>query len=349
VTHARGRAWYDTAPVRAFALLTLLTLTSPTAAQTVLRMATPIPDGTVWAREIHGLAREIEDRSHGQVRLKVYYSGIAGDEMEVADRIERDQLDGAFSGGMLCIRLAPSMRVMRVLGLFQGRDELAYVLGRLKPVIDEEFRKSGFVNLGLVGVGPELIFSRKPIATLAELKTTRLWSWNADNTLGPELRRLGFATLPATLPQAARLYDEGQVDGFVAAPAAALAFQWSAQAHYLLPLRLASLDACTIISNRFFDPLPLETQQIIRTAAARAIAHLDDAVRAQDEELLSGLFARQGIHTTPVPPVLRAQFFDEARAARDKLGATMVAPALLDRVLSLLADYRAEHRAPGAD
>jgi hypothetical protein len=31
------------------------------------------------------------------------------------------------------------------------------------------------------------------------------------------------------------------------------------------------------------------------------------------------------------------------------MGAAMIPPALLDRVLSLLADYRAEHRAPGAD
>ena len=52
---ARGPPWYDTAPVRAFALLTLLTVDSPATAQTVLRMATPIADGTVWAREIHGL------------------------------------------------------------------------------------------------------------------------------------------------------------------------------------------------------------------------------------------------------------------------------------------------------
>ncbi len=335
--------------MRAFALLTLVTLTSPAAAQTVLRMATPIPDGTVWAREIHSLARDIEERTRGQVRLKVYFSGIAGDEVEVGERIARDQLDGAFSGGMLCMRLAPSMRVMRVLGLFQGREELGYVLGRLKQVIDDEFRKSGFVNLGLVGVGPELVFSRAPIETLPQLKAAKLWIWSSDNTLGPELSRLGFAMIPASLPAATRLYDEGHVDGFVAAPAAALAFQWSAQAHYLLPLRLASLDACAIISNRAFDPLPLEFQQVIRQASARAIAHLDDAVRAQDEELLNGLFARQGVHTTAVPPVLRAQFFDEARAARDKMGAATIPAPLLDRVLSLLADYRAEHRAPGAD
>ena len=37
---ARGPPWYDTAPVRAFALLTLLTVVSPATVQTVLRMAT---------------------------------------------------------------------------------------------------------------------------------------------------------------------------------------------------------------------------------------------------------------------------------------------------------------------
>ena len=40
------------------------------------------------------------------------------------------------------------MRVMRMVGLFQTRDESAYVAGRLKPLFDEDFRKQGFVNLG---------------------------------------------------------------------------------------------------------------------------------------------------------------------------------------------------------
>jgi TRAP-type C4-dicarboxylate transport system substrate-binding protein len=332
-------------PVRALPLIVLvLLLAVPRArAQTVIRMATPVPIGTSWWREIRQFQQDVEEATKGEVKLKVYFDGVAGDELAVGDRIKREQLDGAFSGGMLCMRLAPSMRVMRVLGLFQGQRELAYVLGRLKAQIDDEFRRAGFYNLGLVGVGPELIFSRKPVQTLAEAKKTKLWSWGVDDTLGPGLTSLGFATVPADVGDAGRLYDARKVDGFIAAPVAALAFQWSARAKYLLPLRLASLDACVIIANRAFDPLPEEHKLAIRRAAARAVTHCDDASRRQDEELLGGLFAKQGVTIVPPSTETRAQFFDESRRLRES-AKMPVSRALLDEVLSMLADYRAEHR-----
>jgi TRAP-type transport system periplasmic protein len=333
-------------PVRAFLAIVaaVLGLAAPAHAQTVIRMATPVPEGTAWWREIHTFQTTVEKETGGQVRLKIYFGGIAGDELQMGERIRKEQLDGAVSGGMLCMRAAPSMRVMRVLGLFLGRSELGYVLGRLKPVIDEEFRRAGFYNLGLVGVGPELIFTRKPIHTLAEAKATRLWVWGADDTLGPGLAAVGFSTVPASLEEAGRLYDEGKVDGFVAAPAAALAFQWSARSKYLLPLRLASLDACIIIANRAFDPLPQEYKSIIRNAAAHAISRSEEESRAQDDALLGGLFAKQGLTTIQPNADLRAQFYDEARTVREKMTSKLVSRELLDRVLTLLADYRAEHR-----
>src|SRR3954467_6995726 len=91
-----------------------LGLSSSTAAradEVTLRMGTMAPDGTAWARELNAFARDVDQRTHGQVRIKWYYGGITGDEPGMGERIRRGQLDGAASGGPLCESLAPSMRV----------------------------------------------------------------------------------------------------------------------------------------------------------------------------------------------------------------------------------------------
>jgi TRAP-type C4-dicarboxylate transport system substrate-binding protein len=305
-------------------------------------MATAAPDGSAWSREIRNFVRDVDQDTAGQVRIKVYFGGIAGDERQMGERIHREQLDGVFSGGILCQRMAPTMRLMRVAGLFQTRDELAFVFGRLHDQIDGELRRAGFANLGLFSVGPELVFSRQPIRTLDELRRARLWTWADDPTLEPSLRAVGLSVVPASLEAAARLYDDGHIDGFVAPPITALVFQWSTQARYLLPLPLAGLTGCVLLANRAFDALPTESQMVIRRAAAHGVAHLDALGRTQDEALLGGLFARQGLQVTAVPLALRQQYFEAAQAARAELGA-IVPPALLQRVLLLLADYRAEH------
>src|SRR5260370_35112001 len=92
------------------------------AEPTTLRIATIAPEGSAWARELRSFSRDVESRSDGAVRIKLYLGGIAGDEMEVLARIKRDQLDGTI-GSEICPRLAPSRKVARLVGTFQSPEE----------------------------------------------------------------------------------------------------------------------------------------------------------------------------------------------------------------------------------
>src|SRR6476620_405630 len=121
------------------ALLLLLLLAPPARAEVVLRMAAIAPDGSPWTRELKAFAREIESRTRGRVRIKWYWGAIAGDELQVLERIQRDQLDGE-AGAQFCDRLAPSLRVMRILGLIQSWDEALHVIARMRRTLDGEFR-----------------------------------------------------------------------------------------------------------------------------------------------------------------------------------------------------------------
>src|SRR3954468_20263190 len=102
----------------------------------VLRMATAAPDGTTWARELRAFTNDVEQATHGEVRVKLYFGGIAGNELETEARMKRGQLDAVASGGMLCQQLSRSFRIMRIPGLFAPHDEAAWVLQRLKPIFD---------------------------------------------------------------------------------------------------------------------------------------------------------------------------------------------------------------------
>jgi TRAP-type C4-dicarboxylate transport system substrate-binding protein len=277
------------------------------------------------------------------VAIKFYFGGIAGEEFELEDRIRRGQLDGAVSGGMLCNRLAPSMRVLRVLGLFQNRDESAYVIARLKPILDKEFAAAGFVNIGEAGIGEDIVFSRQPVRTLEELRSGSYYIWDSDTVMQRQLPGLGVKFVPGPLPSAAGLYSSGKVDGFLTIPGAALAFQWSTQARYYSDLHLSFLVGCMIVAHRAFDAIPAEARPGFWAAAAKLQARIEAVTRAQDDALLGGLFDKQGLKAVHVDQSVRAQFFDAARKARERLGAELVAPELVRRVTGMLADFRAEH------
>jgi TRAP-type C4-dicarboxylate transport system substrate-binding protein len=324
-------------------LLALTVCTSARAEPVTLRLATIAPQGTGWAREFSAWGRDIEAGTRGAVRIKIYFSAIGGDEFTVLERIKRDQLDGGI-GSESCTRLAPSLKVTRIFGLFQNRDESFFVLTRMAPLLDKEFLRAGYINLGEATLGPEMLFTREPIRDMAELRKTLLWIWDADDSLRQQSPALGLHVVATPLEGGARAYDEKSVDGFIAIPTAALAFQWSAQAHYLENLDVSYRNGCVFVASRAFDALPIDVQRYVRTATAKLRGRLDDLSRRQDDALVGGLFARQGMKTVPVSGRFRFEFFSQAREMRGRLGGELVTPKLLEEVLSWLADYRAEHQ-----
>jgi TRAP-type C4-dicarboxylate transport system substrate-binding protein len=327
-------------------VLTLLAIGTVAGAEPrfTIRMATVAPDNTFWAREFKAFARDVETFTHGEVNIKWYFGGIAGDEAEVRERIGRDQMDGMASGGMVCHQVAPMMRVLQIPGVFQNREEAAEIIHRLRPSIEEEAKHNGFVLTATTGLGPAVIFSRTPISSMAELKKTPLWLWNLDDVTVLMAREMGLHIVATPIAEARSAYDQGKLDGFLAIPAAALAFQWSAQARYITDLRIGFLMGCILITNRTFDRLPIDDQEYIRSQLAKMDLRFEEIGTRQDNLLLGGLLQKQGLKPLPVSETFRSGFFLAARAARERLGNKLVPAALLDRVLRMLADYRAEHR-----
>jgi TRAP-type C4-dicarboxylate transport system substrate-binding protein len=160
-------------------------------------------------------------------------------------------------------------------------------------------------------------------------------------------RAMGLTLTSADVLSAAHLYETKAIDGFIAAPAAALAFQWSTQVQYFTDLRVHNLTACVVVSNRVFDRLPREQQETVREAFARGDVRFEQLGRELDEQLIGKLFKRQGLVPVPVSERFRSQFFQAARDARDRLGEQLAPAPLLERVLRMLVDYRSEHEHEG--
>ena len=322
-------------------------LAAPAAAEPVtLRFATAAPDGTAWARLFRTMGRELEADSHGGIMTKWYFGGIAGNETQMLDRMKRGQLDAVLSGGMMCMTLSPSMRVLRLLGLFQSREEASYVLGRLRGTIDKEFAAAGFQNLGEASLGSDMMFTRAPVTSLAELKKTRLWFWDLDQPMRAQLQAMGVPAVATPVEEALRAFEDKRTDGYLAVPTAVLAFQWWAGTRYLSELRLGFLPGCMVVSHRAWDQLTIEERTQLTTVTAKTQARLEELSRSQDEALLNGLFQRQGVKKTPVTPAFASEFFEAARTARASLRDKLIPGDLIDRVTGWLADFRAEYARP---
>jgi TRAP-type C4-dicarboxylate transport system substrate-binding protein len=154
-------------------------------------------------------------------------------------------------------------------------------------------------------------------------------------------RPLGVHTVPLPVTEGYKAYEDKRTDGFVAIPAAALAFQWSAQTRYVTDLHMGFVSGCIVVSLRAFDQVPLETRDGFRAAAAKLQMRFEDLGRLQDEQLLhGGLFLKQGLKPMTPEEALRDGYRKAALELRGTM-ATQVAPrGQLDKVQQLLDEYR---------
>lgn len=312
----------------------------------VIRLATVAPEGSSWAHELAVFTRAVETRTNGAVKIKVYYGGKAGGELEVKKRIEKGQLDGAMSGGMMCMRVMPSMNVLRVTGVFQDRGETTHVARQLAPRFAKEAESNGYTLLGTAPIGASIIFSRVPVKTMDQLRKLRTWRWNLDDTAISLNRAMGFKIMPNDLSEAGPAFEQGKIDAVYAIPAAALVFQWYAQTSYIIDLPGDYLIGCIVVRMQAIDKLTESQREILRSESAAAAIRFDDLTRRQDAQLVgpNGVFVRHGNKFAPISAKLRAEFFEAARKAREKLDERVVSKELINEVLTMLADYRGEHQ-----
>lgn len=325
-------------------LVTVCASSSLRAEVVTLRMAAIAPDGTAWARELKALGRDVETSTQGSVRMKWYLGGIAGDEAAALSRVRRGQLDGE-AGALFCGSLSPTLAVTRVAGLVQSRDEALHLLNYLRPRIDEDFKKAGFVRLVIGDFGNDIMFLRDRVDSFGELKKRPLWIWDADAVLRRQMALMGLHMVPAPIEQLSPMYDSGQIDGMFVIPTAALAFQWTTRAKYFIDLRGSMLAACVVLSQKSYDQLDFAQQQALVAAAANLGIRFEALGKREDALLLGGMLEKQGVHKLAVSDGLRAAFIEAAATARGQLEDKLIPSSLIKEALDLLGTYRAHRRA----
>ena len=324
------------------ALVALASASALGAEPRELKLASITPDGTYWSRELRATSQAVEAGTDGAVRIKLYLGAVAGDETEMAARIAKGQLDGIGSAGVMCDMVSPTLRAISIPGLFTTRAEAIAVSQKLRATMDEEAQRAGYALLGVATLGQDVLFTKKPVRSLAELRALKLWRWDGDDTGIATARAMGLHVVPTPVHEAMAAMEAGRLDGFMAIPTAALAFQWSTRTRYLTSLRSGHLNGCILVANRAFDRLSIEHQQVVRAAVSKLAVRFEEISQREDEELVGGLFARQGLAVATPSPAFRADFFAAAGKARAALSDSVMPHAVVERVLKALSEVRAK-------
>ncbi len=325
-----------------FASALILTAANANSAETkILKFATLAPDGSSWMNTMDALNKELQDKTHGEVKFKFYPGGIAGDEKDVVKKVRIGQLQAAGFTGVGLGEIAPAVRILDAPWLFKSDAEVDYVYKAFAKPLNESIEKGGYVLLGWTELGPVYVFTKNPLREPEDMRQQKMWVWEGDPIAQAAYAALGVSPIPLSVVDVMSSLETGLVDGFYGPPMGVVALQWFKRAKYIYPVPMARSAGAVLLSKRSFDQLSPEQQKTLLEVSARYLHQLNQQSRAENNEALKSL-EKQGLVMTAKPSAETLKRLDDLgeKARRDLVGKLYDAQ-LLDQVEKALKEFRA--------
>lgn len=315
------------------------------AAATSIKFATLAPEGSAWMNVMKELDAELQEKTGGKLKFKMYPGGISGDEKDVVKKVRIGQLHAAGFTGVGLGEIAPEVRILDAPWLFRDDSEADYIYKNFDKELTGAIEKAGYVLLGWTELGRVYVFSKDPIDGPESMKKAKMWVWEGDPIAQAAYKALGVSPIPLSVVDVMSSLQSGLIDAVYGPPMGVVALQWFTKCRHIYSLPMADSAGAVLISKRFFDSLPADHRRILREASAKHLRRLTLISRQENEKALETL-QKQGLKLSakPTPEALK-RYQDLGRLARRELVGKLYSAQLLDQVEKALESLRDEKAA----
>lgn len=262
----------------------MLVLPGLSQARFLFKIASIAPEGSVWAKHFMNFAEEVEEKSKGEIRFKVYPGGVMGDDTAIYRKMQVGQLAG---GGFTMTGIGPVVSDFRVMGipfLFNSYDEVDYVRNGLLPMFEKRFAEKGLELIAMTEVGFVYSMSTRPLITLDDLASSKSWVPSDDPISATFLEQLGISPVPLAIPDVLTALQTGMVETVYNSLYGSIVLQWYTKADNISDTPFGYAYGAFLLNRKQFSRLPPELAAIIKDSAKKHFALLIDDTRKSNEE-----------------------------------------------------------------
>ncbi len=312
----------------------------PLEAQNVLiKMGTLAPEGTAWHDILLQMKEDWRKISGGKVTLRIYPSGVLGDEPTMIRRMRIKQLDGVAITGSGLSHIEPAVSSLMIPMMLDSYEELDYVRDRLAPRLEEMVEEKGFKILNWGDAGWVYFFTRKPASTLDDIRKMKLLISAGDPKTEELYEDLGFKVIPLAYTEVLTALQTGMVEAVQGPPLYAMVEQWFGLAKNMVDVKWTPLVAATVLRKDSWEKIPLELREPMLEAARVAGRRLLSEIRELNEEAIPAM-QKRGLNVVQVDEATRAHWRSEADRTYPELRGRYAPADLFDEVRRLRDEFR---------
>ncbi len=315
-------------------------------ATVTIKLATLLPKDSAAVYE--KLRSEVGRQTDNEVRFKIYYGGVQGDEYDVLRKIQYKQIHGGSFTGHGLGKIVPAVRITELPYLFKNYGEISYVRANLEETMNRLFFQEGYVVLGWYETGFAYVFSKVPITSVEVARQQKWWMWEGDPMQQAIFNAMDISPVALSLTDVMTSLSTRLIDAAAITPFGAVAFRWYTRFKYMGEYPIANGIVAVIVTREVWDKISPDNQRKTMAISKELFAGMVAERRTSNDHSI-GVLKNAGISIVPFDTQSEAMQFilSASDKAREAMVGELYSRELLDRTLSLLKEYRSKN--PGSD
>ena len=313
---------------------------SPQTAQAgetqLIRIATLAPKDSELSRGFNKINQNLRTATHDGWGIRLYPSGIAGDEKDVIRKMRVGQMDSSIITTTGLSQIVREVAVLDAPGVIAGYPELERVQKVMNKEWEETFRKNGFELLGWGETGQYRYFSKQPITKVSDFKSMRPWVWPQSYVLQEIYRAIGATGVPLQVPEVYGALQTGMIDSLIATALAVVALQWHTKLSYVTQRTHGVLLGAMIMTSEKWNAIPEDVRATLLTEIHKNTEGDRQNVSKQDDRAFKKLL-EHGYKATTYSAAGEKEYQAMAETVRKRLAGRVYPQALLERVMKIAA------------
>ena len=305
----------------------------------VIKLATLAPEGSSWMKSFHALNKEVMEKTNNQVQFKVYGGGVLGDEVDMLRKMKIGQIQAAvLSSGSLAL-LYKEFDVLQIPFLFQKYEEVDFILKKMDSFFRKGLEENGYMLLGWSEGGFVYLMSTGPIASVADIKKAKVWTWGGSPMAKAIFDEAKVTAIPLSIPDVLVGLQTGLVDVVYAPPAVAISLQWFTKVKYLTDVPLNYVTGAVVMNRDVFKRLPPNVQNIILESSRRLLDQSKVVTRNENQDAIK-VMTKQGVKIVTPAKENVDELKRLSNEAMRRLGGQTFSTKTHDEVVAQVENYR---------
>ena len=300
----------------------------------VIKLATLAPLGSPWYDVLLDVVQEWEKITNGQVKVKIYPGGVAGDERDLIVKLRLDHLQAAAMTATGISEIDKGIWALSLPLMLEEYNQLDWLRDQIDEELTRRIEAGGFIILAWVDVGWVYWFSREPVRLPADLQKQRIFTWSTGPNVEGLWKSSGFHSVSIAATDVLPALQTGLIDALGTSPLTAATFQWFGLAKNMNPIKWSIMTGAILITKKAWERIPAELRPAMREVARKHQERIQNEIRHLDDEAIR-VMQEHGLQVVSITEDDRRQWREWVGRHEHKLRGLLTDTTMFDWVMQL--------------